>query len=141
MIRDFDFSIYLYLAHFLPSTFIRMFVFTSSLAYYTTNLVDVMKGSGLGGVGDEGTAAARVAHVVISGKQIKLSVMSLCRYFLRNRRKVYLNAVVWLAARVSMASAFIVTAVCLTMLLLAAAASTDEARSDLDAADSISPLA
>ena len=61
---------------------------------------------------------------------------------LRNRRKVYLNAVVWLAARVSMASAFIVTAVCLTMLLLAAAAaSTDEARSDLDAADSISPLA
>ena len=119
-----------------------MFVFTSSLAYYTTNLVDVMKGSGLGGVGDEGTAAARVAHVVISGKQIKLSDMSLCRYFLRNRRKVYLNAVVWLAARVSMASAFIVTAVCLTMLLLAAAAaSTDEARSDLDAADSISPLA
>ena len=53
---------------------------------------------------------------------------------------MYLNAVVWLAARVSMASAFNVTAVCLTMLLLAAA-STDEARSDLDAADSISPLA
>ena len=30
------------------------------------NLVDVMKGGGLGGVGDEGAAAARVAHVVIS---------------------------------------------------------------------------
>ena len=48
----------------------------------------------------------------------------------------YLNAAVWLAAWL----AFTVTAVCLTMPLPPTVAST-EARSDLDAAEPISPLA
>ena len=172
--------------------------------YLFTYLVDMMKGGGLGGVGDEGTAAARVARVVISGRQRKKNLTTgwpvrlattlcwcwfgssyVCQFLLgqlqiwqnwhgmyvgnmmehrnqstkysprpdgppctgnfskfllvsRDQQNVlqcnYLNAVVWLAVR--LASAFTVTAVCLTMF----PASTD-ARSDRDAVESIGPLA